>query len=120
MARQDFQPDVVGDPAVRAWLPRITMSESPEDDRLDTAPNGREPALVTVHTRDGRSFETFVMFAKGVLQNPMTADEMWAKYDDCVGDVIDAGRAGELRSALEGFETLDRVADLMEIMRWQP
>ena len=120
MARQDFQPDVVGDPAVRAWLPRITMTESPEDDRLDTAPNGREPALVTVHTRDGRSFETFVMFAKGVLQNPMTADEMWAKYDDCVGDVIDAGRAAELRSALEGFETLDRVADLMEIMRWQP
>ena len=24
------------------------------------------------------------MFARGVLQNPMTADEMWAKYDDCV------------------------------------
>ena len=45
---------------------------------------------------------------------------MWAKYDDCVGDVIDAGRAAELRSALEGFETLDRIADLMEIMRWQP
>ena len=50
----------------------------------------------------------------------MTTDEMWAKYDDCVGDVIDAGRAAELRSALEGFETLDRVADLMEITRWQP
>ena len=109
-----------GDPAIRAWLPRITMTESPEDDRLDTAPNGREPALVTVHARDGRRLETFVMFAKGVLQNPMTTDEMWAKYDDCVGDVIDAGRAGELRSALEGFESLDRVADLMEIMRWQP
>ena len=61
------------------------------------------------------------MFAKGVLQNPMITGEMWAKYDDCVSDVIDASRAaGELRSALEGFETLDRVADLVEIMRWQP
>ena len=27
------------------------MTESPEDDRLDTAPNGREPALVTVTPR---------------------------------------------------------------------
>ena len=120
MARRDFQPDALGDPTVRAWLSRISMTESPEGDRLDTAPNGREPALVTVHTRDGRSFETFVMFARGVLQNPMTTDEMWAKYDDCVGDVVDAGRAGELRCALEGFEALDRVADLMEILRWRP
>ena len=109
--------------APSAWLadtPPLAERQSLNLARLDTAPNGREPALVTVHTRDGRSFETFVMFARGVLQNPMTAGEMWTKYDDCTGDVIDAARAAELRSALEGFETLDRVADLMEIMRWQP
>ena len=82
MARQDFQPEVIDDPAIRAWLPRITMTESPEDGRLDTAPNGREPALVTVHTRDGRSFETFVMFAKGGAAEP----------DDCRRDVGEVRR----------------------------
>ena len=118
MGRTDFLPDAIADPALRAWLPRISMTESPENDRLPTADNGREPAQITVHTKDGRTVETFVMHAKGVLQNPMSDDEMWAKYDDCVGDILDAGRAAELRAALEGFETLDRLADLMELIRW--
>ena len=44
--------------APSAWLadtPPLAERQSLNLARLDTAPNDREPALVTVHTRDGRS-----------------------------------------------------------------
>jgi 2-methylcitrate dehydratase PrpD len=109
----DFQPEAIGNPAVRAWLPRIKMTMKPVDDPLPTADNGREPAQVIVNTKDGRSFEAFNQRARGVLQNPLSDDEMWAKFDDCVAGVMDAGRAAEVRACLETFETLDNVGDMM-------
>jgi len=109
----DFQPEAIGNPAVRAWLPRIKMTMKPVDDPLPTADNGREPAQVIVNTKDGSSFEAFNQRARGVLQNPLSDDEMWAKFDDCVAGVMDAGRAAEVRACLETFETLDNVGDMM-------
>ena len=114
----DFRPEAVADPALRAWLPRVRMTRSPPGDPLPTVDNGREPAKVFLRTKDGREFSAFVQYAKGVLQNPLTEDEMWEKFDDCLGGALDAGRAAELRSALEGFESLERVGDLMALLRW--
>jgi 2-methylcitrate dehydratase PrpD len=113
----DFRPEAIADEAVRAWLPRVKMSLSPPHNPLATADNGREPAKVFIRTKDGRKFEIFVQHAKGVLQNPLTEDEMWAKFDDCVEGVMDPAKAAGVRSRLESFEALDEVGDLMCLLR---
>jgi 2-methylcitrate dehydratase PrpD len=113
----DFRPEAIADEAVRAWLPRVKMSLSSPDNPLVTADNGREPAKVFIRTRDGREFDIFVQHAKGVLQNPLTEDEMWAKFDDCVEGVMDPAKAAGVRSRLESFEALDEVGDLMCLLR---
>lgn len=116
----DFRPEAIADAAVRAWLPRIEMTLSPPDAPLPTVANGREPAKVSIRTKDGRTFETFVQYAKGVLQNPLTEDEMWAKFDDCVAGIMDAGKTAEVRARLETFETLDDVGHLMRLLGGVP
>lgn len=113
----DFRADGIFDPDVRAWLANVAMTESPPDAPLPAVPNGREPAKVTLHTTDGRRFERFVQYAKGVLQNPLPDDEMWSKYDDCTEGAMSKGDATEVRAALERFETISDVSELMRLLR---
>ena len=112
----DFRPDAIDDAALRPWLARIKMTESPPADPLPTVANGREPAKVLIRTKDGRKLETFVQYAKGVLQNPLTDAEMWAKFDDCVAGIVTPAVAAQLRTRLETFETLDDVGELMRML----
>lgn len=114
----DFQPDAIADATVRAWLPRVTMTHAAPENPLPIADNGREPAEVVVLTKDGRELGVFVQHAKGVLQNPLTDEELWTKFDECVGGTLDRARAADLRAALEGFETLPRAGYLMALLRW--
>jgi len=115
----DFRPNAIANKTVRAWLSRIKMTPSPAEAPLPIADNGREPARVFLRTREGRTLDIFVQHAKGVLQNPLSDHELWAKFDDCVGDILDAGRVNELRAALESVETLERVSELMSHLRWR-
>jgi len=114
MTLGDFQPDAIGDATVRRHLGKVRMIESPAGDPLPTPDNGREPAHVTVRTTDGRSFDLFQQYAKGVLQNPLTEDEMWAKFDDCVTGVLEDSSA--LKACLNRFEKLDDMGELMNLM----
>jgi len=116
----DFRPQALADETVRAWLPRVKMSLSPPENPLATADNGREPAKVLIRTKDGRQLDIFIQHAKGVLQNPLTETEMWAKFDDCVAGVMDSARAADVRSCLERFEALDDVGGLMRLLRAAP
>ena len=113
----DFRPEAIADEAVRAWLPRVKMPLSPSDDPLPAVDNGREPAKVFIRTKDGRDFDIFMQRAKGVLQNPLTDDEIWSKFGDCIEKIIDPAKAGDIRSHLEMFETLDDIGDLMRLLR---
>ena len=113
----DFRPEAIADEAVRAWLPRVKMTLSPSDDPLPTVDNGREPAKVFIRTKDGRDFDIFMQRAKGVLQNPLTDDEIWSKFGDCIEKIIDPAKADDIRSHLEMFETLDDIGDLMRLLR---
>ena len=111
----DFEPETIADPAVRTWLPRVTMKlAAPEP--LPIADNGREPARVHLHLADGRELSLFMQHAKGVQQNPLTQSEVWDKFDDCIGDVLNRAAADAIRDHLEAFETLDDIGQLMQLL----
>jgi len=116
MTLADYRADAIGDPEIRAWYPKITMTMAPESDPLPTGVNGREPAETRVTLKDGRVLSKFMQRAKGVLQNPLTANEMWSKFDDCMAGISDRGRIGAIRGALEEFETLTDIGDLMTLL----
>jgi 2-methylcitrate dehydratase PrpD len=116
IALSDFRPDAIGDPAVRACFPKVTMTMAPESAPLPTATNGREPAETRIRLKGGRTLAKFMQHAKGVLQNPLTEDEMWSKFGDCLAGIADKGRVEAIREALEKFESLADVGDLMALL----
>ncbi len=88
--------DVVADPALDAEWP------------------GRYVSEIEVRTRDGRTLGRRVPAARGTPENPMTADEVRAKYHALVDPVLPARRAERLRVLVEG---LDRLADVRTLGR---
>ncbi len=112
----DFQPEAIANPTVRAWLPGVTMAVAMPQP-LPVADNGREPAEVHLHLVDGSELSRFIQHAKGVKQNPLDQAEVWAKYEDCVEEVVDDATADAVRHRLETFETLDDIGDLMRLLR---
>jgi hypothetical protein len=46
-----------------------------------------------------------------VHQNPLSEEEMWSKFDDCVSCIGDADRVAAIRNKLERFED---IADIRE------
>jgi 2-methylcitrate dehydratase PrpD len=113
----DFRPEAIADRSVRTWLPRVSMDVSAAGSELSRADNGREPAMVRLHLKDGRVLSTFVQHARGVLENPLSEAELWSKFDDCVAGGLPPERIAAIRALLERFEELPRAAELMTELR---
>ena len=113
---RDFTPAAIRRAEVRRWLPAITMRHTGAGDPMQLADNGREPAKVTLHLKDGRKPERFVQYPKGVLQAPMSPEELDAKLADCARSLAPAALR-KLRSLLDGFE---RLPDLRALARLLP
>ncbi|MBI1990754.1 MAG: MmgE/PrpD family protein [Betaproteobacteria bacterium] len=63
---------------------------------------------------DGRRFEAQVDYPKGSIRNPMSNDELRAKFDSLAGPVLGAARAAQLA---ERVGAVDKCGDIGELMR---
>jgi 2-methylcitrate dehydratase PrpD len=54
------------------------------------------PARVVIRTANGREYEKFVRYPKGDPENPLTWDEMAAKFRSLAGYVLPADRSTEI------------------------
>ena len=52
--------------------------------------------------------------------NPLTANELWAKFDDCVSPMVGRTTAGELFGTLQNLADVERVTDLATLQIRQP
>jgi 2-methylcitrate dehydratase PrpD len=88
----------VRSPQVRRMIGKVTLLK---DARLETNFPREWPARVSIFMEDGRQYEKFVGHPKGDPGNPLTWDEMAAKFRSLAGGVLSAERGGEI---------LDRIA----------
>ncbi len=101
----------VDDPAVRAFLPRVTM-------RADPAVGVDQPtlteAVVTVRLKDGRTLERRVRGARGYPVNPPTRDDLDQKFLSCARRALSTDAADDILAWLRDLD--DRpVAGLVEL-----
>jgi 2-methylcitrate dehydratase PrpD len=54
------------------------------------------PARVTIHLASGPVYEKFVRYPKGDPENPLTWDEMAAKFQSLAGAVLSSERCSEI------------------------
>lgn len=105
-----FSEEYCRSPRMRAALEKVRVNR--RDDWANDA-NARRRSPVTIVMKDGRSVTRLVEHVRGSPHNPMTRDELVAKYRHCASRVLPADQLERSIVALETLETLPAVNDLI-------
>lgn len=107
----ELQDDFVQTPEVQALMQKVVVEP---DDREDPEQPGRSPYdLVTVEIADGRKIESpRVRDIRGGPALPLSRDELWAKFSDCVRVSKVSIDAAGLFDALMSLEKLPSAGKL--------
>ncbi|MFK4100458.1 MmgE/PrpD family protein [Streptomyces sp. NPDC019531] len=104
-----FTPTAVRDPSIRRLVACTTARVDPALDRLAPA---RRAARVRITDRHGGTHERLRLTRKGDPDDPLTDDELRAKYDELVPPYLGAARAGAIADALWNLPSLKRMSAL--------
>ncbi|MGE5242883.1 MAG: MmgE/PrpD family protein [Betaproteobacteria bacterium] len=99
----------LGDPAVAALMPRVTMRADPA---LDGVAAPLTQARIAVRLLDGRTLTASASGARGYPELPASTDELRAKFIGCAQLAIPQPAAERLLASLEHLEQLRDVRDL--------
>ena len=105
----EFADDVVNDPRVVALRNKV---QATVDDSVDEA-----AVHVTAHLKDGRRVQVHVEHAIGSLQNPLTDQQLEAKFAQLVDPVLGAARTEEITQACWELASLADVSRLTTLCR---
>jgi 2-methylcitrate dehydratase PrpD len=92
-ALDQFSLEQVRSPRVREMMQKVVLVKDP---RLEETFPREWPARVSIQLEDGRRYERFVRFPKGDPENPLTWDEMAAKFRSLAGTVLSPERCDEV------------------------
>jgi 2-methylcitrate dehydratase len=73
------------------------------------------PAMARIQTNSGERFECEVDYAPGHARNPMTADEITAKFHRATAGVMERTRADSIAETVMRFDKLETVQPLMQL-----
>jgi len=97
MTQAQFLPARIDDPLLREVL---AHTEIVADAELNQLYPDKFPARVTITLKDGASFQETVLFPKGDPQDPLSADELEAKFRGNAAAALGSARSGELLQAI--------------------
>jgi 2-methylcitrate dehydratase PrpD len=80
-------------PEVHGMMQKVTLVK---DSRLEETFPREWPARVVIRLAGGQQYEKFVRYPKGDPENPLTWDEMAAKFRALAGQVISAERCNQI------------------------
>lgn len=110
---ESFEQDKLFDPMIRQLLPRITVIADKEIDNL--FPDVKR-ARVIITLNDGSSYETQTDIAKGDPQNPLTDDELVAKFKANAADLLDEHKIDLIVEKTFNLESVVDIKDYMHLL----
>jgi 2-methylcitrate dehydratase PrpD len=103
------------DPEILALARRVTYRVDPS-----FPPPGRFKGAVTLTLVDGRVFSEVEEYNRGSAENPMTAAELRAKFDDNAGAALDGAATARLADAVATVESLTDAGVLARLATGAP
>ncbi len=107
---QELRDDFVQRADVQGFFPKVTVRTNTLEDPDDPVFSPTE--TVDVRLADGRSLHREVRHARGHARAPLSTEELWAKFADCLGDAYPQATARELFDALQRIDRLASVRAL--------
>jgi 2-methylcitrate dehydratase PrpD len=74
---------------------------------------GRFKGEVTIRLKDGRTFHELEEYNRGSAENPMTYEEIRAKFDENAGGFLSAARREKLASLIRSLNALSDASELV-------
>jgi 2-methylcitrate dehydratase PrpD len=75
---------------------------------------GRFKGEVTITLKDGRSFHELEEYNRGSAENPMTKEEITAKFDENASGFLSSSRRDKLAGLIQYLDTLGDASDLVK------
>ena len=111
VTRESFTDERICDPTVLGLLDKIRIVETPECNA--GYPEGIPNKLI-IRMKDGRALSKLVKYPRGHAGNPMTDDEVIAKFRRQAAGVVSDATARRVVEIALSLDTLAEVAPLME------
>ena len=106
-----FDPERLGDPRVADIMKKVKVVEDPALSALWPA---AAPTRMTVRTRSGQSITVETLYPKGHLRDPLSDEDLNAKFGDLYGQ---HGPASACAAALQALWAIDSATDIRKVMR---
>jgi 2-methylcitrate dehydratase len=110
----DFEEEAISDPFVWETLPKIKVVADPG---IDAMFPGVKRAIVTIATEGGQSFTLQEDHAKGCAENPLSDDELVAKFRANASAAMTGKAMDRLIDATLGLERLKDVRDYAKLLK---
>lgn len=110
LGKNAYAPESLRDPAILALARRVHFYVDP-----DYPGPGRFKGEVTITLKDGRKFNELEEYNRGSAENPMTYEEIRAKFDENASGFLNAGRRDRLAEQIGRLESLDDASQLLNI-----
>src|SRR5262249_16550818 len=110
----DYSEDSIADPKIIAFMPRIKIAVDPELE--GRGPAYRHGARIAVLTTDGKTFRREALHRRGSPENPVTRQDVEAKFDANVSRLLGLDAANRLKSLAAQLEVLASAKELIDII----
>jgi 2-methylcitrate dehydratase len=100
---KSFSEERLSDPRIREVIDRIRGEASEEFEKMFPA---KQPSKVVVRTKDGREFSAYLEYPKGDPREPMSDEDIEAKFAALADGLISGSRAREIRDVIFDCEAL--------------
>ena len=109
-----FQDNVVNSPEVQSMIKRVHLVVDP---RANAAGSDWTRTYITIHLKDGRMISGSADYAKGTPQNPMSYDEVAAKFHECMDFAKwPSQKAKAVIEMVRGLENVSNVSALTALL----
>lgn len=108
-----FTPECLHDPEVLDFSARVTVVEDPE--LTAVAKGSVRPTAVEIQTIDGGRLSARLDYRKGEARNPITEEELQAKFESLASQVLDGRAIERCTEMVRGLEAVKDVSDLVAL-----
>ena len=111
-----FTDEAIRRPEILQLLRKVeTEIDADIDKESPRYPPIASPGRVVIKTKQGKAYEKVVTFAKGNPKNPMTKEELTAKFYHCASHAAMALPKKNLDRVVEMVDNLEELKDIREI-----
>ncbi len=107
-----FTPERIMDPVIREQLHKVEVLADPEIEKVFPE---LQRVHVTIETVDGQRYEKQLDYPKGDPRNPLSDEEIEAKFDALAAPVLSEERRARLKEAVWNLENLGSITELMAL-----